>query len=331
MNIAPADVSLALRQAAADTLIVVNDPYFLHGVGRAMPSGTRVFRWTIVDSSPASPDVIPALDGCRAVAMSAFGLQQLRAAGVADAVYIPPGIASDFQVLTDPAARARVRRELAGADCDHLTMIVAVNFPIAAGDSKGFQHMLRSWAAFAADKPGARLYLHSNARPGPDDVAVHDLFELCAALGIRDRVTAPPEGFRSGQGVPRVRMVEMYNAADVLLSTSGAEGFGLPVLEAQACGVPVVTCAFGPVPEHVFWGHSIAPLDLQWAPIMRSWWAWPDVRGGTAALNELYGEWAACGQCWPLEKREAVSAQVRSTFDWSDIFRRQWLPLLLGR
>jgi glycosyltransferase involved in cell wall biosynthesis len=36
------------------------------------------------------------------------------------------------------------------------------------------------------------------------------------------------------------RLVELYNAADVLLFPSWAEGFGLPVLEAMACGTPVV-------------------------------------------------------------------------------------------
>jgi glycosyltransferase involved in cell wall biosynthesis len=37
------------------------------------------------------------------------------------------------------------------------------------------------------------------------------------------------------------QLVELYNAADVLLFPSFYEGFGLPVLEAMACGLPVVT------------------------------------------------------------------------------------------
>jgi glycosyltransferase involved in cell wall biosynthesis len=36
------------------------------------------------------------------------------------------------------------------------------------------------------------------------------------------------------------RLVELYNASDVLLFPSHLEGFGLPVLEAMACGTPVV-------------------------------------------------------------------------------------------
>lgn len=43
------------------------------------------------------------------------------------------------------------------------------------------------------------------------------------------------------QMVPRERMAQFYRQADVLLMTSDdTEGFGLPVLEAMACGTPVV-------------------------------------------------------------------------------------------
>jgi glycosyltransferase involved in cell wall biosynthesis len=40
--------------------------------------------------------------------------------------------------------------------------------------------------------------------------------------------------------VPDSRLVELYNAADVLLQPSFWEGFGWPPLEAMACGTPVV-------------------------------------------------------------------------------------------
>ncbi len=36
------------------------------------------------------------------------------------------------------------------------------------------------------------------------------------------------------------KLAELYNAADILIMPSFAEGFGLPVLEALACGLPVV-------------------------------------------------------------------------------------------
>ena len=49
--------------------------------------------------------------------------------------------------------------------------------------------------------------------------------------------------------VPRKRLRETYLRADVLLLASRWEGFGLPVLEAFACGVPVVASRTTALPE----------------------------------------------------------------------------------
>jgi len=40
--------------------------------------------------------------------------------------------------------------------------------------------------------------------------------------------------------VPEEKLVKAYNSLDVFVMTSEWEGFGLPILEAQKCGVPVV-------------------------------------------------------------------------------------------
>jgi len=55
---------------------------------------------------------------------------------------------------------------------------------------------------------------------------------LCESLGVSDAVTDLGH-------VSDVRLVELYNACDVLVFPSFYEGFGLPVLEAMACGMPV--------------------------------------------------------------------------------------------
>ena len=46
-------------------------------------------------------------------------------------------------------------------------------------------------------------------------------------------------------------LVRLYNLASVLAYPSLSEGFGLPPLEAMACGTPVVAAAAGAVPEVV--------------------------------------------------------------------------------
>lgn len=59
-------------------------------------------------------------------------------------------------------------------------------------------------------------------------------------------------------------LVKIYNAADILLSPSLYEGFGMTVLEAMACGTPVITSNVTSLPEVT--GDAAAlvhPTDIQ--------------------------------------------------------------------
>ena len=49
----------------------------------------------------------------------------------------------------------------------------------------------------------------------------------------------------------RSSLIDLYNAADVLVFPSLFEGFGLPLLEAMACGTPVITSNVSAMPEVV--------------------------------------------------------------------------------
>jgi len=55
-------------------------------------------------------------------------------------------------------------------------------------------------------------------------------------------------------------MPKLYNSADIYVHTSEYEGFGLPVLEAMACGVPVVASNKASLPEIV--GKAGKLVDL---------------------------------------------------------------------
>jgi len=64
--------------------------------------------------------------------------------------------------------------------------------------------------------------------------------------------------------VPEEDLVALYNGADVFLYPSLYEGFGLPVLEAMACGTPVIASTAGSIPEIA--GESallIEPKDVE--------------------------------------------------------------------
>ena len=65
---------------------------------------------------------------------------------------------------------------------------------------------------------------------------------LAADLGLVDRV-------RFLGSVPHACIQEYYVRADLFALATHYEGFGMPVLEAMAAGLPVVVCDTDPLPE----------------------------------------------------------------------------------
>jgi glycosyltransferase involved in cell wall biosynthesis len=80
---------------------------------------------------------------------------------------------------------------------------------------------------------------------GPDEKKeTGRLRELAATLGITDRVKWLPY-------VPIEELPVAYSSADAFVTASLYEGFGLPPLEAMACGTPVVVSDVSSLPEVV--------------------------------------------------------------------------------
>ncbi len=64
--------------------------------------------------------------------------------------------------------------------------------------------------------------------------------------------------------VPDMDLVQLYNMAEVFVFPSLYEGFGLPILEAAACGCPVITSQAGSIPEVAGEaGYYVDPLNVK--------------------------------------------------------------------
>ncbi len=72
----------------------------------------------------------------------------------------------------------------------------------------------------------------------------HGIFDLLRELSLEERVVFT--GF-----VPEEDLPPLYSGADVFVYPSLYEGFGIPVLEAMACGTPVVASKTSSLPEVV--------------------------------------------------------------------------------
>ena len=102
---------------------------------------------------------------------------------------------------------------------------------------KNLPRLLDAFASLVGQ--GRDLSLVIAGEHGPDTSAV---IGRAAMLGLLERVSLP--GY-----VSRQDLVALYRGAAALVYPSYTEGFGLPVLEAMACGTPVVAARAGALPE----------------------------------------------------------------------------------
>jgi glycosyltransferase involved in cell wall biosynthesis len=104
---------------------------------------------------------------------------------------------------------------------------------------KNCDGLLRAWALARGDLGDRQLVI---VGAGRDEKYLASLHSLAAELGITSDVTFVG-------GVPLEQTVSFYRAADVTVYPSLNETFGLPILEAMACGCPVVTSDTSAMPE----------------------------------------------------------------------------------
>jgi glycosyltransferase involved in cell wall biosynthesis len=104
---------------------------------------------------------------------------------------------------------------------------------------KNCDGLLRAFAVARRDLPEHRLVVVGSAA---DPGYAAELHALAAELGIEDHVEWVG-------GIPHHETLPFYRAAAAFVYPSHNETFGLPILEAMACGCPVVTSDRSAMPE----------------------------------------------------------------------------------
>ncbi len=118
---------------------------------------------------------------------------------------------------------------------------------------KNLGTLLRAVARLRRDRPGLRLV--KVGAPGTDEAEFGAALRRdVAELGLADAVVHAGE-------VPDADLPAWYSGAACLVLPSFAEGFGLPPLEAMACGCPVVVSTAGALPEIVGGAGPAVPPD----------------------------------------------------------------------
>lgn len=206
---------------------------------------------------------------------------------------------------------------------------------------KMIPYMMRGFAKFAKGKDDVVLLMHTDAHPpgGEGNGSVIDALvwkfeqesggELFQSKKIM--LTESNMDIISRQGIQPDNMNDVYNLFDVFLYPTGGEGFGLPAIECQASGIPILMSNNSTGPELVEETGEL--IDMQTDKYGRTIGyigtngvenCVPDDNHIALLLEKYYADWK--GDKLTLKEMSEKSRKFALTYEW-DIISKRWLDL----
>lgn len=304
------------KKHKADLVITLMDVWVLQNVEAFRQMNLAC--WVPVDHQPCPPNVALFFKatGARPIAMSRFGEQMLKDEGL-DPLYVPHGVDTQvFAPLTHD--RGEVRRSMGLPEDAFIVGMVANNHGHTP-PRKAFPQAVMAFAAFRETHPDALLYLHSEItgqRSGANSGV--NLAALCEQMGVPASSVGFAPQVEMEIGIPAESMAAIYGCMDVLLNPSYGEGFGIPIVEAQACGTPVIVTDWTSMPELCGAGWKVAG-EPWWDPQHGAFFMAPFVGDIIAALEDSYDKAAGLRE---------VAREFALGYDADHVMETYWKPVL---
>ena len=215
----------------------------------------HVIRWAPmvpVDHDPLTNAVMKAMQVAWCpIAYAPHGLRALREAGFRP-LYAPHTY--DHNVFS-PGDRAKAREILGWPMDRYIVATVAVNRG-GLPSRKAWPQMVEGVGEAVKKNNNILWYAHTSIAQDGYEGGV-DLYQLCHRHGLANHVFFPDQHRYRYFTFDEEFVANIYRAADVLLATSIGEGFGVPILEAQACGIPVIIGNWTAMEDLLFDGVSL--------------------------------------------------------------------------
>ena len=306
----PENIAMAASQGGFgitlfDVWVAINEAY------HSLP----IVAWVPIDHDPVPPRVAEwCIKGGNKmiIAMSKHGEQALLKAGVPrDRLrYIPHAIDTKVWSADGPTCRDKLRVP----EDAHLTVITAMN----KGKRKSFPEMLKAWALFAEARKDAYLYLHTDRFGHLDGI---NLIPVLKAVGAPEDRIRWVNSSQMRAGIAAETLASIMRSASCLLLASRGEGFGIPVIEAQAVGTPCIVTDWTAQPELVKDHGYIVEGQPEWDEMQESYWKVPNVESILEGLAVNYIA-TKSGNI----NRQALAAKMFE-YDADYVYTTKWQPL----
>lgn len=237
-------ISQHMKETKTDIFIILLDTFMLYPwLADVDLSPAKSFFWFPSDGGGGIPK------GCESilkkidvpVAMAEFGQKQVGDYYQIKAKHIPHGCDTKRFYPLPEEERNKLREENGFKD-KFVIGVVARNQP-----RKHLDRTIKAMKLISKKIPNAILFLHLD----PNDLAnpMFKIHNLVQKYGLENRVIY--SGMQAHKGIGWDKMNGIYNMMDVFLLTTSGEGFGIPIIEAMSCEVPVVATDYTTTPELV--------------------------------------------------------------------------------
>jgi glycosyltransferase involved in cell wall biosynthesis len=270
-------LSQHLKETKSDILIILLDTFMLYPWLLELDlSPAKTYFWFPSDGGGGMPkgceNILKKVD-CP-VAMSKFGQKQVFDYYQIKADYIPHGIDKKRFFRLPDKERNELRARW-GFNDKFVIGVVARNQP-----RKFLDRTFKIMRIIKEKIPHAVLFLHLD----PNDAAQSfNMASVIQKYGLENRVIF--SGMQAHKGFDWNKMNEIYNLMDVFLLTTSGEGFGIPIIEAMSCEVPVLMTDYTTCQELVKDNQSGIGIDLSGVETIN----WNDINLQEADIKSING------------------------------------------
>lgn len=281
-----------------------------------MPYDGEIWAWVPLDHVTMPPDVqrFVQRENVNPIAMSPFGQRQLAQIGI-DAPYIPHVVDTSVFKPTPKIEGISGRKYLGVPEDAFVVSMVTANKANGMVHRKAMAEHLLAFSSFHKKYPDSYLYLHTE----PSRVYNgFDLKILLQAVGLDESSVIIADRDKLRVGYPDKTLAGLYTASDVLMSATYGEGFGVPVIEAQACGTRVIGSNWAATQDLISENGWLVDGQPFWDNPQSAFFQIPSIQGIVTALEMAYQAERGTDQ---------VSIDFAKQFGVEKVWNEAWLPL----